>query len=339
MICEGQPIFLEGANQTVPGLYIDVFTAANGCDSTLYTTLSFLPPAEFEQTLTICENSTVTVAGNVYYIPGVYIDTLVSANGCDSIITTNLFVDNTLTTNISETICQGTSYSFDGNTLTTSGTYVDSLVTSGGCDSVVTLYLFVTPTITYTEGVTICQGQSYTLGSQTLTMSGEYTEAYSTSGGCDSLVTIYLTVSNQIENNIYDTICEGESYVLGTQTLTTTGMYEEVFQTAGGCDSLVSLNLIVQDCEVLLEISNICTPNNDGANDTWKVSDIAQIAGCDVQIFNRWGQMVFETKDYQNDWAGTREGQPLPDGIYYYVIGCDGESEYKGVINLMRFKK
>lgn len=112
-----------------------------------------------------------------------------------------------------------------------------------------------------------------------------------------------------------------------------------MFQTAGGCDSLVTLQLLVQDCLALLEISNVCTPNDDGANDTWKVSDLNQITGCTVMIFNRWGQPVYETNDYQNEWDGTKEGEILPDGVYYYVIECDDERRYQGPINLLRFKQ
>jgi len=389
-ICNGQSIFLEGAFQTTPGTYTDVFTASNGCDSVVYTTLALNVPALFEQTVTICQSSTYTVGSSTYSSPGVYVDTLVAANSCDSIVTTNLFLSNTLVTSLNASICTGTSYAFAGNNLNTSGVYVDSLITSGGCDSIVTLFLNIAPLITnsitqticegtsttfgtqvlsasgtYTQmfqtsggcdslvtlylfvasqlensySATICQGQSYVHGSQTLTATGSYPELFTTPGGCDSLVTLYLTVMDQLTKSIADSICDGESYILGTQTLTSSGVYNEMFQTANGCDSLVTLNLSVLDCEALLEISNICTPNDDGANDTWKVSDLKQVEGCTVQVFNRWGQLMFETTDYQNDWGGTKDGEILPDGVYYYVISCDDERQYKGAINLMRFKK
>lgn len=338
-ICNGQSVFLGGAFQTTPGLYTDVFTAANGCDSTVYTTLIVNPPSYFEQTVSICQNTSYTVGTSTYFNSGVYMDTLISVNGCDSIITTNLFVTSVLTQTISATICEGNTYTFAGSALTTTGMYIDSLTAAGGCDSVVTLFLVVTPTIQHSYAATICQGQSYTHGTQTLTTTGQYPEMFTTAAGCDSIVTLYLTVTSQLTNSISDSICLGESYVLGTQTLTATGIYDEMFQTAGGCDSLVTLNLTVLDCEALLEISNVCTPNDDGANDTWKVSDLNQIQGCTVQIFNRWGQLMYETTDYQNDWNGTKDGEVLPDGVYYYVIGCEEDRQYKGPINLMRFKK
>lgn len=389
-ICNGQSIFLEGANQTTAGVYTDIFTAANGCDSTIYTTLTVIEPVNVTNNVTICTGSSYTVGTNTYTNSGQYIDVFTAANGCDSTITTNLFVESQISTNITETICTGTTYPFDGTNLNASGTYVDTLVAAAGCDSIVTLYLTVTPLITnsiteticegtsttfgsqtlstsgtYTEMFTtgggcdslvtmylfvtptienaissvICQGQSYTLGSQTLTTTGTYTEMFTTASGCDSLVELFLTVSDVLESTIFDSICEGESYVLGSQTLTTSGVYTENFPNAGGCDSLVTLELAVLDCEALLEISNICTPNDDGRNDTWRVSDLNQITGCTVKIFNRWGELMYETTDYQNDWNGTKDGQVLPDGAYYYTISCDENREYQGAINLMRFKK
>ena len=390
-ICEGQSIFLEGANQTTSGLYTDVFVAANTCDSIVYTTLTVIPPEMHEQTISICQGTTYTVGANTYSVSGVYSDTLTAVSTCDSIVTTNLFVNTTLTTVLNESICTGTSYTFAGNVLTTSGTYVDNLIaTVGGCDSIVTLFLNVEPLIsesatvtvcegntisfgsqalsasgTYTEmfttsggcdslvtmyffvnsvlqnsvGATICQGQTYVLGTQNLTTTGEYTESFVTPTLCDSIVTLYLTVTDQLSSVISDSICQGDSYTIGTQTLTSSGIYNEMFQTGSGCDSLVTIELTVEDCESLLEISNICTPNDDGSNDTWRVSDLTQIEGCTVQIFNRWGQLMYNTNDYQNEWDGTKDGEVLPDGVYYYAIGCDGDRQYQGVINLMRFKK
>jgi gliding motility-associated-like protein len=80
------------------------------------------------------------------------------------------------------------------------------------------------------------------------------------------------------------------------------------------------------------------TPNGDGQNDTWKVSDISKISSCSVGIFNRWGEPVYETTNYQNDWGGTKDGELLPDGVYFYAIKCS-DKEYTGSINLLRFKK
>ena len=259
-------------------------------------------------------------------------------NGCDSIERLYLTVNPTITGSVSATICQGQNYVFGSQTLSTTGTYSEMFTTSGGCDSLVTLYLTVNPIISSSNSATICAGQSYTFGSQTISTSGTYTDVLQTASGCDSTVSLYLFVDDAIEFYRDTTICEGEAYVFGTQTLTLSGLYDEVFQTASSCDSIVHLELAVQNCEGPFEISNIVTPNEDGQNDTWKISDYTQIAGCTTIIYNRWGQPVYQSNDYQNEWGGTKDGEPLPDGVYYYSIKCS-DTEYKGTVNLFRFKK
>ena len=92
-------------------------------------------------------------------------------------------------------------------------------MTSEGCDSLVTLHLFVQPTIQNSITANICDGQSYTLGTQTLNTTGTYSELFTTVSGCDSVVTLFLNVDAVIDTTITVDICEGDTYVLGIQTL------------------------------------------------------------------------------------------------------------------------
>jgi gliding motility-associated-like protein len=77
--------------------------------------------------------------------------------------------------------------------------------------------------------------------------------------------------------------------------------------------------------------------SGDGANDTWVIPGLGQFPKHEVRVFNRWGNLVFKQKAYQNDWEGTWNGQLLPDGTYYYVIDLgDGDPPIKGYLQLMR---
>ena len=284
-ICEGESIILGGANQTESGIYTDVFITSQGCDSTVITNLSINPIEEVTKEHSLCPGGSIQIGTSVYSSQGVYIDILQAATGCDSIVTSVIFMLPEITTNIDVTICSGTTYSFNGIPLGVEGVYEDTLATADGCDSVVVLSLFVTP-----------PNSSYEVAE----------------------------------------ICIGESFTYGNQTYTASGIYKDTIQTVAGCDSLSILELSVIDCE--FQISNILTPNDDGQNDTWRVSDLSKITECNVSIYNRWGEPVFNTINYQNDWGGTRDGEPLPDGVYFYAIKCS-DKEYTGSINLLRFKK
>lgn len=81
------------------------------------------------------------------------------------------------------------------------------------------------------------------------------------------------------------------------------------------------------------------SPNGDGQNDTWVVRGLEQYASHRVQVFNRWGNVVFTSQNYtdRTAWDGTWNGQALPDGTYYYVIDLgDGSPKLTGVLQLMR---
>ena len=81
------------------------------------------------------------------------------------------------------------------------------------------------------------------------------------------------------------------------------------------------------------------TPNGDGYNDTWTPLDIASYKDALVQVFNRWGGLVFESKggDSYTPWDGTNEGKELAVGTYYYIIDLNtGDEPQTGPITIIR---
>ena len=99
---------------------------------------------EIEISATICENETYNFNGKILTTSGIYTDTLQNTNGCDSVITLTLNTyPNFENSIIKKVIHEGDSFIFMGNTLTSTGTYKDTLQTINGCDSVVTLMLTV----------------------------------------------------------------------------------------------------------------------------------------------------------------------------------------------------
>ena len=81
------------------------------------------------------------------------------------------------------------------------------------------------------------------------------------------------------------------------------------------------------------------TPNNDAFNDTWKIVGIEKYNNALVQVFNRWGAIVFETSGGQayEPWDGTNNGKELPIGTYYYMIDLkNGEEPVSGPVTIIR---
>lgn len=125
------------------GTYSDTLMAANGCDSIVTTNLTVLPNSSFSQNPTICDGQSVTVDSNTYTVSGNYSDTLTAANGCDSIVTTNLTVNPTDSITLNDTIIQGGNIKIGDSTFTTAGTYMVTMKNSDNCDSIITLNLTV----------------------------------------------------------------------------------------------------------------------------------------------------------------------------------------------------
>ncbi|MFN8298171.1 MAG: gliding motility-associated C-terminal domain-containing protein [Chitinophagales bacterium] len=85
-------------------------------------------------------------------------------------------------------------------------------------------------------------------------------------------------------------------------------------------------------------IPNLVTPNGDGFNDRWEI-DLDKFPNAVVTIFDRWGEIVFESQNYANDWAGTfkNTGRKVADGTYFYImkVPSQGNKVYKGDINIL----
>jgi hypothetical protein len=244
-ICQGQGYNFGSQNLTSSGLYSRVVPAANGCDSVISLTLTVRPNSASAVSAGICQGQPFAFGTQTLSTAGNYTRTIPAANGCDSVITLTLTVSPNSTASLSATICQGQSYAFGTQTLTAAGNYSLIVPAANGCDSVITLTLTVRPNSTATLSATICQGQSYVFGMQTLTVAGNYTRTIPAANGCDSVITLTLTVRPNSTASLSATICQGQSYVFGTQTLTAAGNYTRTIPAVNGCDSVITLNLTV----------------------------------------------------------------------------------------------
>ena len=244
-ICANEIYDFYGAPLQIAGTYNAVFTAENGCDSTVVLTLSVLPLAQTGLIVQICVGTSFPFNGLDLTESGDYTFTLASENGCDSTVTLQLLVSDPLTSSITTSICSGEVYEYAGQAYTESGNYPVTLTAIGGCDSIVTLSLTVLPNVTTDLAEAICQGGFYIFNGAALTDAGTYTAGYTAANGCDSIVTLVLTVFATSETAIAATICAGASYDFNGDALTESGDYTAVLSNELGCDSIVTLTLAV----------------------------------------------------------------------------------------------
>lgn len=109
-----------------------------------------------------------------------------------------------------------------------------------------------------------------------------------------------------------------------------------VSQLNGTCESPRAQIKVIVGLSVV-NIANTFTPNGDGINDYWKISQIENYPAATVQVFTRYGQEVFESKGYSSPFNGTMNGKALPAGVYYYIINLKTDCNIlSGSLTLIR---
>ncbi len=257
-ICEGSSFVFGGQSYNTSGTYHDTLATQQGCDSVITLMLSVLDQFETDIAVQICVDDEYVFGGNTLTQSGIYRDTLSSVDGCDSIIILDLAVVDEIHTPIEAQICAGDQFTFGGNDYAISGIYRDTLVSAGGCDSIVTLTLTVVDEVLETIAAEICQGDQYLFAGINYSTSGVYRDTLMSTGGCDSIVELTLTVLDGSEQNITAEICEGESFVFGNSTLTASGTYRDTITASNGCDSIIILELTVHRTAQTLVEHQIC---------------------------------------------------------------------------------
>ena len=244
-ICEGTTYTENGFNASETGTYTQNLQTINGCDSIVTLNLSVNPIASTNLTAAICEGSTYSENGFNVSEAGTYTQNLQTVNGCDSIVTLTLTVNTVANTNLTAAICEGTSYMENGFNASEAGTYTQNLQTVNGCDSIVTLTLTVNTVANTNLTAAICEGTSYTENGFNASEAGTYTQNLQTVNGCDSVVTLTLTVNPIASTTLSAAICEGTTYIENGFNVSEAGTYTQNLQTVNGCDSIVTLNLTV----------------------------------------------------------------------------------------------
>lgn len=220
-------------------------------------------PIEKVDNVQVCESALPYTDANGFYATesGLYSKRFVREGMCDSTYSINLTVVPPVRGEILDvSICNGGKYVFNGRELKEKGTYFDTIPSvATGCDSVAIVRLSVLPAREHFDTVIICFNESYTLGEQVLTATGDYTETFY-EGECDSVVHLRLIVRPEYIDIKNVAICEGDVYnddiFKGLkQNFADTLTRKSVDQ----CDSIVGLELVVIPADGVVEIEKNIT--------------------------------------------------------------------------------
>jgi len=209
----------------------------------------------------ICAGQSITIAGNVYDSTGLYTDSLTSSIGCDSLVFTNLVVYPSVSYTNNQTICNGETYTLNGNVYDSTGTYMDYLYTIFGCDSIVTTILIVDSIIggSSLNNQTICLGDSVSVGANTYYTPGTYSDTLTSDNGCDSIVYTNLVVNQATTSDstlVLNNFPSSASVAWNGLILISSGSYPVILINSAGCDSTATLHLTLNPLTGILDINN-----------------------------------------------------------------------------------
>ena len=309
-ICNGDSILIGGNYYNSSGNYTENFTSISGCDSIYITHLTVNPNYNITQAVYKCTGDSAFFGGAYQYVSGTYIDSLISISGCDSIIITNLEVSNAIINNVFVSICEGDSIYLQGSYQTIDGVYMDTLQAVFGCDSVVVSQLSAISIQYSVINAAICEGESYLFDSQMLSTSGTYYDTLSSNLGCDSIVEFQLFVISNQYSVIGDSICFGETYVFDSQLISNTGTYFDTLQSSLGCDSIITLNLTVNQ-EIIVNLGD----------DYWVATNIA---GSITLNAGNLGMSYLWNDGSTNQTLVYNYSQWFMDSLVFYVTVSDG---------------
>lgn len=290
------------------------------------------------QTLNECAGDTVIVGNSIYTTSGTYQDVFVSGLGCDSVVTTFLTIANPIASSQTLSECDGFSITVGSNTYTATGVYTDVLTATNSCDSTVTTNLTVAAAIASTQTLSECDGFSITVGTNTYTNTGIYTDVLTAANTCDSTVTTDLTVAAAIDintttaglvitadatsatyqwidcnnNNAYITGETGQSY-----TVTASGDYA-VEITVGNC---VDTSACVNMTTVGIDMNNVNNgvaifPNPTSNSTTVTISNNSEIAS--IYVIDLTGKIVLKKMSSNNTIE--LDLSSFEKGIYFIKI-------------------
>ncbi len=220
-----------------------------GCDSIRTLSLTVNPLYDTLLYDTVCYGEPYYKYG--FQLPqvlndGVYHLPLVSQAGCDSILSLYLTVLPVFHLTVRDSVCPSERYDKHGFHLSdvrTSGLFRLPLQTVHGCDSVITLELYVYPTYFHLRTEYICYGDTVDFRGRRLYESGIYYDSLRTVHGCDSIYNLDLTVHPVYDIRFSGVLCEGSSYTGYDFDVSEAGVHQHRLKSVHGCDSVVTLTL------------------------------------------------------------------------------------------------
>ena len=349
VLCLGEQLSIGSNVYNTSGRYFDTLISSIGCDSILITNLIIQSPIIINIDTTICSGTIYN--GVVYTSNTIFNDTLLNSSiGCDSLIhhiTINILPNDSLLVSNDTVICAGQQvqlFATGGGT----GIYTwtpNNYLSCVSCPNPISIPS--SGSITYIVNTNDCNGDVLS-ASVNVFVKDLPTIKVLTIDTC-----VYLgqlldiqSIDDRIDFNTTNWAINGinicidcpnhtfQPYIQGTYIATVTDSL--------GCSASDSIDIcLINECgDTTIVLPNFVTPNGDGANDVFRFENPNNLAITFTRVFNRWGEMIFESYEPNPSWDATYQGILVNSGVYVaYIEGiCASGGRFLKTCNISVIK-
>ena len=349
------PITWSGFTFNAAGTRTLRLQTTHGCDSVITLHLEVRDTSSYTEMVESCD--AYTWQDGVTYTASTNLPTvrLQNAEGCDSVVHLNLTILNSVES-VDEVFACDSLVWIDGNTYYESTTDPEHVIVMGtGCDSIVHLHLTVGHSVATDTIAEACGSFSWYEHKNILNSCDNLTHVVTKTDGCDSTVTLHLTVfplpvacfnfytlgeNYEIETMLHFEECSpnmvnyhwdmGNSVVFEEPDFDYAYMYAGTYRVTlrvtdeNGCSAERHRVVVIKNPELQIFLPNSFTPDQNGLNDLFKpiglhVTDDHYL----FVIYDRWGEVMFRTTDPEQGWDGTYKGQLVPpNSVMTWTLQC-----------------
>ncbi|MFT6337964.1 MAG: gliding motility-associated-like protein [Halioglobus sp.] len=336
-ICEGDSVLLDEVWISVEGNYEISALNENGCDSLLTYQITISEYLTSIQDVIRCQGDTVVLNDMTFTSDTILLDTITGVN-CPTIRSRHISFAPPSETIMSIEYCQADTFVTSLDTLINTGIAQEIFTSSNGCDSIIIFDVTFIPRSIQNANYSICAGDSIFLSDRYYYEEIMFTDTLA-GVQCDSIISYSLSVFDADTSYQEYTIIEGESITINNEEYSTAGEYVQSITNDISCDSILLINIIIED-STELPVPNVFTPNGDDINDEIIIY-MEDYPINELLIFDRWGGLVFRSKNESIiQWNGKVNGSFASEGVYVFKLmyeDSNGDTQTQvGDITLIR---
>ena len=316
MFCKGDTLDVLGFMITESTDVSQSYNASNGCDSTIHVHVQEILPVFTEEEILLCQGDSILIDEEWIHNVGIYDQIHTSSLGCDSIhsITINELTDiseptleidcDNETVIVSIDQQSGWMVVWDNGDTTAQTSYKDqaqanlTLYAEPNCEKKFTIELPRTPKFDQVEVLedTIVQVNTQ-LAIDLNINQDEWSVLWLPTEviDCDTCARVTINAQENVEISVY-------------------------FTHESGCIYESTFDVEIENEKEGIFVPNVFSPNSDNINDNWKIMKTENIQILSINVFDRWGNLVYHTNDSEDSWNGTIGGKNSSQGVYVYSI-------------------